>query len=462
MRDNERLNAYNTESCIVGLGPAGIGAALTFLDSGLATDVMCIDVGNLPNDRSCSILQNYLCRKEEPCQIISGFGGCSLFGSKISVFPAGGGLVDVLGSKDLAKRELAKAFSLLSDYLFLQKINITQSERESAKELFGKIGFEYKYYDVYLYNQEELRKAYQKMFSQLKSAGTSLLLNTKLIKIDSEENGFKLVIMHDGQEVTIFTNYLVLGIGRLGRSFLKYLNSKLNIGGKENHLDVGVRLEFPTNLYLDINKYHNDLKLLFNDARTFCVCKDGKIALYLLEDVYFTEGHDDPKYRSGLINLGILIRLESSSQNKLILDEIKKRTLQISNGKPGAERLSDYLGIRAKTHNSSKSFDSSISFWVPTHIDQYFPQSISTKIKKAVHYFTSRLLPKDCWDEVIVFAPEVDYGGLSFPVNSNFSIIPRMYLIGDCTGRFRGILQAFSSGIICAESIIGDKNEKIL
>ena len=462
MTENERLNDYTSKVCIVGLGPAGIGAVLTFLDPDLATDVLCIDAGKHLNDRSCSILQNRICRKEEPCQIMSGIGGCSLFGSKISVFPAGGGLADILGSKELTQRKLSQAFSLLNNYLSLQKPNITQSKYKSAKELFGEIGFKYKYYDAYLYNQEDLRKAYQKIFLQLNSAGMSLLLNTKLIQIDSEENGFKLVVMRNRQKIAIFTNYLVLGIGRLGRSLLKSLNTKLNLGSKENHLDVGVRLEFPTDLYSDINKYHNDLKLLFNDARTFCVCKDGKIAPYLLEGVYFTEGYYNPMCRSGLTNLGILIRLGPSPQNKLIFDEIKKRTLQIGNGKPSAQRLPDYLGICAKTHNSYKSFNSSIFFWTQTDVNQYFPQPISTKIKKAVHYFASRLLPNDRWDEVIVFAPEVDYGGLFFPVNSDFSIIPRMYLIGDCTGRFRGILQAFCSGIVCAESIIGDENEKNL
>ena len=113
MRENKRLNDYKTEICIVGLGPAGIGAALTFLGADLAADVMCLDAGSPPNDRSCSILQNRSCEKEEPCQIISGIGGCSLFGDKISTFPAGGGLVNVLGSKDLAQRKLLQAFGLL-------------------------------------------------------------------------------------------------------------------------------------------------------------------------------------------------------------------------------------------------------------------------------------------------------------------------------------------------------------
>jgi uncharacterized FAD-dependent dehydrogenase len=456
MKKNEKLNNYKTEVCIVGLGPAGIGVALKFLDADLAIDVTCLDAGNSSTDRLCSIFQNNSCKKEDPCQIISGFGGCSLFGAKISAFPAGSGLVKVLNSRDLAQRKLSEAFRLLSNYIPLRKPSITQSERKSAKELFGKMGFEYKYYDAYLYNQEDLQKAYQKIFLQLNSAGM-LLLNTKIIQIEPEKNGFKLVAIHDGRKITIFTSYLILGVGRLGRPFLKLLNSKLNLGGNENHLDVGVRLEFPTDLYPDINKYHNDLKLLFNNARTFCICKDGKIATYLFEGVYLTEGYYDSNHKSGFTNLGILIRLKPSKQNEVILNEIKKRSLQISNGMPGRQRLPDYLGICAKNLNSARRLDSSISFWIQKDVSQYFPQLISIKIKEAVRYFASQLLLKDRWDEVSVFAPEIDYGGLSFPVNTDFSIIPRMYLIGDCTGRFRGILQAVCSGIICAESIIGDK-----
>jgi len=95
-------------------------------------------------------------------------------------------------------------------------------------------------------------------------------------------------------------------------------------------------------------------------------------------------------------------------------------------------------------------------------INQCFPNHLSAKIRKAVIYFTSRLLPKDSWEIVNVFAPEIDYGSLSFPIKSDFSIAKRMYLIGDCTGRFRGLLQAFCSGIICAEGIISNAYGKKL
>ncbi|GAJ23982.1 unnamed protein product, partial [marine sediment metagenome] len=164
------------------------------------------------------------CKKEKPCDLISGFGGCSLLsGGKISNFPAGSKLANILGSTDLTKIKLLEAFGLFNNYLHLQKSNITINDIKSARELFEKLGFKYRYYDAYVYNQEKLQRAYHKIFQQLKSIGLSLLLNTELVDIFREENGFKLMARQGDLNFTIFTEYLVLGVGRLGRNMLRPL-----------------------------------------------------------------------------------------------------------------------------------------------------------------------------------------------------------------------------------------------
>lgn len=445
---------------IVGLGPAGIGAALTLAKSNRATRVLCLDAGNRPSMRSCSVVHDNYCKKEEPCQVVSGFGGCSLLsGGKVSAFPAGSALANILGSKALAERATSKAIDLFGSYVALKKPKIGSVDIRVATDLYKELGFEYKYYDAYVYSQGELREAYERIFGELKSSGMSLLLNTELIEVDRVEDGYKLTARRGDERLSISTKYIVLGLGRLGRTFLKSLNAKFNLDGKVNHLDVGVRLEFPKDICPDLTKYHNDLKLLFDSARTFCVCSDGKVAPYLLEDVFFTEGYYNPEYGSGFTNLGILIRLPPSRANERILEEIRKRCQRISKANLIYQRLSDYLANNCEKSEFPKMLNSSISFGVGADINQCFPEPVSGKIREAVYYFVSRLLPEDEWGEVNVFAPEVDYGGVCFPINSDFSIIPRMYLVGDCTGRFRGILQGFCSGIICGESIACGANE---
>ena len=450
--------------CIVGLGPAGIGAALTFMNSNLASQVVCLDAGNSPDKRFCAVLlEKSDCKREKICSMVSGFGGCSfLGGGKISTFPAGTRLSSILGSEELSKKELSRALRLLRYYLPLQKPKTTPADIRTAKALFEKLGFDYRYYDSYLCSLEERHKAYQEIFLELKAAGTQLLVNTELVNIRPRKTGFELGVRQGERDVTFFAEHLVLGVGRLGRTMLRNLNTELNLGGKENHLDVGVRLEFPTSLFPDVNKYHNDLKLKYDNARTFCVCKYGKVAPYLLENMFFTDGYRSAKSDSGFTNLGITVRLQPSKRNRTILNGIKKRLLRLGDGRPVRQTLPDYLGVNSANCYSLKRLDNSISFWIEGDVNLCFPKPISTKIREAVYYFASRLLPGDRWGEVSVFAPEVEYGGLSFPVNSDFSIIPRMYLIGDCAGRFRGVLQAFCSGIICAETIRGDIHEKRL
>jgi uncharacterized FAD-dependent dehydrogenase len=94
-------------------------------------------------------------------------------------------------------------------------------------------------------------------------------------------------------------------------------------------------------------------------------------------------------------------------------------------------------------------------------VNNAFPASIATEVREAVLYFAQRLLPRQHWEEVRVFAPEVEYAGLSFLVKPNFSIRQGFYVIGDSVGQFRGIAQAFCSGIICAENLIGHGYDQI-
>ena len=443
--------------CIVGFGPSGLGAALFLSKSGMASQLVCLDQGTSSSDRACSILLNGICQGEMPCQMISGFGGSSLLsGGKVSAFPAGSGLAAILGDDSKANRKLKEAINMLHAFVPLEKPDIEQAEIDMAREIFGKMGFVYKYFDVYQFDHEQLREAYGEVHSQLQSVRVSVLLNTRLMDVAQGKRGFRLRVKQDGTEFMIDTEYLILGLGRSGKSVLKRIDALLGLGGKAGQIDVGVRLELPTHLLPPIAWYHRDLKLLFENARTFCVCKDGNIAPYVIDGVFFTEGHLSLRNSSGLTNLGIVRRYEPSDRNKNLFEDIRERSIQQRSGKLVCERLTEYLGHTPIASKTSVPKGNSDSFWMWGDVSDAFPAPLSTEVKEAVMYFAQRLLPRQHWQQVKVFAPEVDYAGISFPVKPDFSIRPGLYIIGDCVGEFRGIAQAFCSGIICAESLVGD------
>jgi len=388
--------------------------------------------------------------------MISGIGGASLLGGhKISAFPAGSNLGTIVGSLDLAKEKLNKALRKLDSYLPLQKPSISENDIIYAKKIFKKKGFEFRYYDSYIYIQEDLIHAYEKILLQLQNTGATICLNTEVTHISFKNDYFKIIIQQGSCIYEITSKYLIIGVGRLGKNFLRSLNRELNLGGKENNLEIGIRLEFLTEICPDIDKYHRDLKILYKDSRTFCICKGGKLAPYYLDDIFIVDGFLDPSNKTNFTNLAIVLRLKSSDRNDEIFHEIRKRTTQNSCGRPIRQMLLNYLNINVKNKTPTSFTGNSISFWVDGNVSQCFPESLSTRIRESVYQFVLTNLSKTSWEKVSVFAPVIEYFWMKFPVKSDFSIFPRMYLIGDCAGQFRGILQAFCSGIMSAESVIG-------
>lgn len=441
--------------CIVGMGPAGIGCALTLSKHGLENRILCLEMGDTSEMRFCPALKGDECKEEIPCQMIHGFGGCSLLsGGKVSSFPAGSNLIDILGSKERSDDKLAKSFSLLNKYLPLQENAIDQESRENARLYFKRKGFDFKYYPVSIFNSEDLKRACTDIIDELESNGVELLFNTEVINIETKSYGFKLQGQNNGDTINIKTKYLILAIGRTGRNRIINWNHQLNLLGKPNYLDVGVRLEFPSHYWPDLNSYHNDLKLLFNNARTFCTCRNGTVATYILDNIYHTEGYFNPNCASDLTNMAIVIRMPPSVDNYKVLEAIKRKSLEKTRGKMIIQNLSDYLSISDNKYKNKRNGGINTSISVEGNVSDIFTHDISIQIKEAISFFSSRLLSQIPKHEVYLYAPELDYGGLSFPINNDFLIISNLYLIGDITGHFRGILQAFCSGVVCAENII--------
>ena len=220
-----------SQVCIVGLGPAGLGAALTLSKSMISSHVLCLEQGDLAVNRACSALQNDICERKEPCQVIAGFGGSSLLsGGKVSSFPAGGGLATILGSSDLAEKKLEQSIQMLSTHLSMQKHKEKQADIARAAEFFTTLGFEYKYYDVYQFHPADLKDTYANLHSLLESRGMTFLLNTRLIDVDREGHGFRLTALKGSKTFSFLTKYLVLGVGRSGQNTVGQLNTKLDLG----------------------------------------------------------------------------------------------------------------------------------------------------------------------------------------------------------------------------------------
>jgi hypothetical protein len=443
--------------CILGLGPAGLGAALKLSRTSFAKSTLCFEAGVAAEKKYCSILERKGCRFVKPCQMITGIGGSSvLAGGKISLYPAGRSMSSVLGSNQQTQESLDRAFLLFHRYVPLTSPTIDSNVIQECSNLFAQRGFEFRYYDAYIYNQADLISGYQRMLHEIVEAGISVHLETEVTAIEQIEGGFLLVTNKGrGREETL-TRKIIMATGRSGRELLSSISPAFQLQGVSNSYDIGVRLEFPSSIWPEMDKYHNDLKLHFMNARTFCVCKDGFIAPYRLGDMFLLEGHSDPNVSTGLTNLAITVRHSPNNENILsdILSEVRQRLLKQSHGKPVRQRLIDFLeGVPSS--QGDRSEPSSISYWQWGDIRECLPGSAYFNVRKAVDFFASRLLPTNTHSAVSVYAPEIDYYWDRYPLGQGFlSKKEGLYIVGDSTGHFRGILQAFCSGLECVGHIL--------
>lgn len=451
------MTEHSYDVCIIGLGPAGLGAIHELSESGLASRTLCLDSGVAAEHRRCQIINGETCELESPCQMTSGVGGCSVLASgKISEFPAGSGLAAVLGSEESAKKKLRQALQVLARSLPLQETELSCSPN-IAKKRFKELGFQYRFYPIKTFRQDQIVEACSNFVSQAQSSGMSIMLGTEVTKVENDGKCYRLIARNHEQEIVISAKRVILAVGRSGQQLLESLRESIGLHSDEYHLDAGVRLEFPTESFPSIDESHKDLKLIFGDARTFCVCKNGRVAPYRSSDIFLLEGYYNPAFQSGFTNLSIMVRMEPSKRNLDIFREIQERVRNLSGGRTVRQLLPDYLDM--KKERTLLDPPSSTRFWQWGDVGSCFPMDLSARIMKAVDVFVSRLLPRDQWQRSSVFAPEVDCR-LILPIQAGFRLLPGLYAAGDCTGRFRGILQAFCSGIECARILIGDCNGK--
>jgi hypothetical protein len=446
------IQTIKKDFCIIGFGPASIGAALELSNSSIIKDTIVIEAGKNIDEKNCPILKNEKCLKEKTCSIISGFGGSSVLGgSKLSDYPAGSNIAEILESDKKTRDKFQKSLKIIKKFVKITKHTMNSPAIELSKKEYREKGFEYKYYDVYKFDKKSLITGYKKIELLLIQKGLLFYHNTTVKKIKLDEGKYTIFAEGDRGPLIIQSKYVIVGVGRLGYDLLESINTEFNLNAKENPLDIGVRLEFPTEIFPNIDGTHGDLKLLFADnARTFCVCKGGKIAPYLLDDIFCTEGYLDLTKPTPFTNVAILIRVQNMNYSYLI-DYVKKQLITQTNRLPIRQKYDDYIHS-IKSHNTL--MDSSINHWAWGEINQLFPEAISQKINNALKFFVSNLFQNRDICKITIFAPEIHRNGYNFILKQNFSIKERIYLIGECSGAFRGILQSFTSGVICAESIL--------
>ena len=405
---------------IIGAGPASLAAASCCLNEGI--DFIIIEQGALTKDRDIS----------NPKDVTNGVGGAGLFSDgKLSYHPSGKSLWDLPAENRL--RTAYKWFhNLISDFTddfpdfpvrffnFGQENNKRVAENIFSKEYFS-----------YVMDDDQRKTLLTRLMVPLVHR---ILVNKKISKIEETADGYLVEISNIGDNPTKETSYTTKQIifcgGRYGPLTLKKLLPDLDFIFRR--FEYGIRLEQPNNDFF-LNDWPTvDAKLIIKsnennvEWRTFCCCRKGSVLKGQANANITYSGSSSVK--TGCSNVGFNARIFDNGFYSDTEEEVKN--LLKGNVSPFKENIHKFIESKNGTRFGSK-------------LDSLLKEGIK---KLSANYNISNCDIYGPCIESVAFYP-----WLSSNLETRY---PNIFVAGDSTGMFRGLLSSLLSGYYVAKTAV--------
>lgn len=454
----------NYDVVIIGAGPAGLFASKELAGN---KSVLLIDAGVDLSEKVCQVETTGKCQYCKPtCHIIGGFGGAQFFeGTKLSVYPAGSGLLEFLPDGMDIKDLYEIVDTMLENYGKSPRPTPEQEDVARLKNSFAQQDIEMKYYNSQKVSKQVMNQIALNMKEELLANGVAIKLQEQIIDIINNEDGTFTLTTKDDEYTA---KNVIFAVGRIGSRQLTNFANKLGIEyeDEEQEMEVGVRIEMPYQVFDQVNNVHNDLKLKRkledgSELRTFCQDYKGYITkcVYNLTGdklVSSLDGHiigtdEDGGILSDVVNLAVHHRYKVDFPLEQIYDIIDKMSIK---KRPLVQSLKNFMNNSNEPNNFATKF--SMPDAIEANINDYIPKETLLVLKDFIKRIDN-VLPGFADDGNTVYAPSFEMGWKKYILREDFQTnVDGIYIIGDATGHFRGSMQAMASGILCANEILKD------
>ena len=472
---------------VVGMGPSSIFLAYELIKLNKHKNILLVEQGKKVEERNCPIEKIGKCVKCKPmCHITCGFSGAGAFSDgKLSLYNdedddiyVGGKLQEYIGV------EKTKKLIDYTDQIYLNFGADKRLEGIEYKEEIDKIRKKANKEDITLINipirhlgTEKSHELYGKLEQYIKNNGVNMMFETTVSDLIIDKNEIKgikvrpakYVGKEDYKDEEIYSDNVVLSVGRKGANWLVEMCDKHNIATNAGTVDIGVRYELPDKVMKDINKYMYEGKFIgrpgpFKDkVRTFCQNPSGFVSTEVYDNnLTLVNGHSYKEKKSENTNLALLVSHHFNDPFDKPIDygrNVAKNLNELGNGNVVVQRLGDiYRGKRTwETELETNSV-------VPT-----LKSAVAGDITFALGYRTMsdilgfiRSLDKVIEGfgdpDNLLYGPEIKFYSNEIKIDNNFETnIKGLYSIGDGGGMTRGLMMASCSGVQMAR-ILKDKN----
>ena len=460
---------------IVGAGPAGMFAAYTLIERAKDLHILILDRGKEVGKRRCSALETGVCVQCPVCDIMCGEGGAGTYsdGTLNLRYDIGGNLLEYVGSKARAEGLVKEA-----DEVFLRfgapreqsnnskAVKITELEHKAASMGARFINIRQRHM-----GSDMAPAVIRRFVDHLKSRGVVFRLETEVNDLIVKDGRCTGVNLNSPGDEQIHSRFVVTCPGRVGIKWVEQIVTKYGIEAHYGPIDVGVRVEVPAIIMdevISINrdpKFHIRTERYDDFVRTFCTNSHGFVVKEKYDDFVGVNGHAHKERGSENTNFAFLMRVDLTEPLENTCQygrSIAKLATTIGGGDPIVQRIGDLKkGRRTTTARLERNHvENTLKSVTPGDISMALPHRIVMNIIEGLDKL-DEIIPGVMSDSTLLYAPEIKFYSMKVRVNENMETnIVNLYAAGDGMGLSGDIINASATGILTAEGILKNLQDR--
>ncbi|MCF7876349.1 FAD-dependent oxidoreductase [Candidatus Bipolaricaulota bacterium] len=431
---------------LVGAGPAGMFGGSKFIGEDL--DVTILERGKPPKERE---------------SITYGVGGAGAFSDgKLNLTPEIGGDPTTFNRQGSELEpyidEIDRIFADFgggSTYSGESKSGLQELKKKA-----GKYGIEFIPGKQRHIGTKKIREVIDNFYQHLLEHGVEVELEAKVEEISYDKGKYTLTT--DQEEYV--APYVIAAPGRSGAYWLREVANSLGIQTKYGPIDVGIRVEFPAEIYQPIEEVMYDAKFrlrteTYDDmVRTFCTNPRGFVVKEPYEDFTLINGHAENSNESEVTNFALLSRITLTDPIEDTTEygrSIAKLANTLGGGEPILQRLKDLKDGRRSTDKriGRVPYKPTLSEHTPGDISMALPDRVTVNLTEGLERLNN-IIEGVTSDNTLLYAPEIKFYDTKYDVSRDLETdMDGFYVAGDASGHSRGIVYSAITGMIAAEGI---------
>ena len=257
----------------------------------------------------------------------------------------------------------------------------------------------------------------------------------------------------------------VISVGRIGSKWMESVCCELDIPTKSNRVDIGVRVELPSEVFSHITDELYESKIVYRTkgyedlVRTFCMNPRGAVVNENTNGIITVNGHsyEDPARQTDNTNFALLVAKHFSEPFKDSngYGESIARLSNMLGGGVIVQRFGDLIrGQRSTQSRIDEAFITPTLKATPGDLSLVLPKRILDGIIEMI-YALDKIAPGTANDDTLLYGVEVKFYNMEVDVSEKLeSRYPGLYVIGDGSGITHSLSHASASGVYVARDIV--------